>query len=110
MGRVHERSPVATGGFDPQLKYEHSKSVGFCQLRCQALLHKRNLPYWRLSGDGSAWVTWIKARWVLKQETQWEEIQPRQLSFSPPPSTILRSTRMFVEQRLHGAISDVTSR
>jgi len=34
------------------LKYKTLKSVEFCQfLKCQATLHKRKVPYWRLSSD-----------------------------------------------------------
>ena len=39
----------------PKLKYETLLNQwSLCQvLECQALLHKRKTPYWRLSGDGS---------------------------------------------------------
>ena len=45
----------------PKWNLKQYKSVEFCQfLESQAALHECKDPYWRLSGDGSVWMSVLK--------------------------------------------------
>ena len=51
----------------PNWNKEHYKPVDFCRFsECQAPLHKRKAPYWRLSGDGSGFHLSMKLTMAIK--------------------------------------------